>query len=125
MPHFGLHLAKAGQEPEETAAADSIPGSQERKPGQPQRSTFPPSGNVLPQQETLGALPAHGLLLPATATGAREVQGRGLEVPWPRESFAGAWEEREDFAAQWLSRSGCSNHTLSHLISHVGKRKGI
>lgn len=53
---FGLHLAKAGQEPEEAAAADSHAGSGSGNQDSPSATTFPPSGNVLPQQETLGAL---------------------------------------------------------------------
>lgn len=90
--------------------------------------TLPPSGNALPQQETLGALPADGLLLPATAAGCESLGGSREEV-WrmvqPRASSAGVSEKRGGFAAQRLTRGSCSNRTPSHLISHMGKRKGI
>jgi len=50
---LGLHLAKAGQELEETTAADKQCWVRGRKCGQPQplSMTFPPLVNVLPQQE--------------------------------------------------------------------------
>lgn len=50
---LGLHLAKSGQELEETTAADKQCWAWGRKWGQPQplSATFPPLVNALPQQE--------------------------------------------------------------------------
>lgn len=97
-------------------------GSSQRKPPQlrprwersgsrdsPSGATFPPSGNVLPQQETLGAL--------------QPLPGAGL--PWERARSSP--EQEHPHPRQGLeSRAGSASHPrhCSHWISHVGERKG-
>lgn len=125
---FGLHLAKARQELEETVVADSRARERGEEAGAaPAPRPFLPLGMCCLSSKRLGLSRPRGCCSPRPlpAAGAQGVQGRGSEKPRPRASSAGASEKRNKFAAQQLTHSSCSNRTPSHLISHMGKRKGI
>lgn len=87
----------------------------------PSAATCRPCGKARAQQGALGLSGPRGCCSPP-GLGAR-APGRGFrEAPGKRILCS---VQRGDLAAQQHARGGCSSHTLSHLISHMGKRKAI